>query len=106
MTATTNWAFSPFRGHAVATLIGRAAGQPGFRNDATTRCTEPVNSLRKAVFLASLLLPPVSRGHRSPLDGCKGQCSYRAAELRVRKAIVGAAVGRSGADHDARVFGD
>jgi len=57
------------RGQVVATL-----DRPGhlvslaFRNDAATRCSEPVHSLRKAVFLTSgtapadVSWPPVSAG--------------------------------------------
>ena len=49
------WAPSPF-GTLIVDTLERPGHlvSPAFRNDATTRCSEPVHSLRKAIFLTSV----------------------------------------------------
>ena len=48
------WAPSPF-GTLIVDMLERPGhlGSPAFRNDAASRCSEPVNSLRKVIFFYS-----------------------------------------------------
>ena len=59
------WAPSPF-GTLIVDMLERPGHlvSPAFRNDATTRCSEPVHSLRKSIFLTSVTAPADVAGLR------------------------------------------